>query len=77
MLLGISTIFLLPDRPESTTFLTERERKLAIERMNRSTSGDDGAVVQKGNGPQITSVSHWHANQPYISSVHVYAAFRD
>ena len=53
MLLGIATIFLLPDRPESTTFLTERERKLAIERMNRSTSGDDGAVVQKGNGPKL------------------------
>jgi len=47
VLLGIATIFLLPDRPESTTFLTERERKLAIERMNRSTSRDDGAVIQK------------------------------
>lgn len=49
MFLGIATIFLLPDRPELTTFLTERERELAIERMNRSTSGDHGAVVQKGN----------------------------
>jgi len=47
--LGIATIFFLPDRPESTTFLTERERKIAIERMNRSTSGDDGAVVQKAH----------------------------
>jgi hypothetical protein len=52
--LGIATIFLLPDRPESTTFLTERERKLAIERMNRSTSGDHGAVVQKGNSPKLS-----------------------
>lgn len=51
--LGIATIFLLPDRPESTPFLTEKERKLAIERMNRSTSGDHGAVVQKGNGPKL------------------------
>lgn len=49
MLLGILTVFTLPDRPESTTFLTESERKIALERMNRSTSGDKGAVVQKGN----------------------------
>lgn len=47
VLLGIATIYILPDRPESTSFLTERERRLAIERMNRSTSRDDGAVVQK------------------------------
>lgn len=43
------TLFLLPNRPESTTFFNERERKIALERMNRSTSGDTGAVVNKGN----------------------------
>jgi len=45
--LGILTLSFLPDRPESTTFLTEREREIALDRMNRSTSGDIGAVVQK------------------------------
>ena len=48
ILLGILTLFFLPDRPESTTFLNEREREIALDRMNRATSGDIGAVVQKG-----------------------------
>ncbi|KAF8636920.1 hypothetical protein AX17_003171 [Amanita inopinata Kibby_2008] len=47
MLLGLICFALLPDRPESTTYLNKRERELAIERMNRATSGDTGAVVQK------------------------------
>ncbi|KAH7925457.1 MFS general substrate transporter [Leucogyrophana mollusca] len=45
--LGFITLFLLPNRPESTRFFTERERALALERMNRSTSGDVGAVINK------------------------------
>ncbi|KAL4067018.1 major facilitator superfamily domain-containing protein [Scleroderma yunnanense] len=45
VLLGIICLFLLPDRPESTEFLTPAERKLAIERVNRGTSSDFGAVV--------------------------------
>ncbi|TFK32022.1 major facilitator superfamily domain-containing protein [Crucibulum laeve] len=49
VLLGILTLFLLPNRPESTTFLNERERAIAIERMNRSSSGDTGAVVNKAH----------------------------
>ncbi|KAG5644702.1 hypothetical protein DXG03_007925 [Asterophora parasitica] len=55
VLLGFLAMFLLPDRPESTTFLTERERDIALERMNRATSSDTGAVVNPGasfgNGP--------------------------
>lgn len=49
ILLGILTIFLLPDRPESTSFFNERERAIAIDRMNRSTSGDTGATVNKAH----------------------------
>ncbi|PFH50625.1 hypothetical protein AMATHDRAFT_60761 [Amanita thiersii Skay4041] len=45
ILLSAFTIFLLPNRPESTTYLNEREREIAIERMNRATSGDTGATV--------------------------------
>lgn len=47
--LGFLTLLLLPNRPESTTFLNEREREIAIGRMNRSTRGDVGAVVQKAH----------------------------
>ncbi|KAF9467805.1 MFS general substrate transporter [Collybia nuda] len=49
VLLGVMTLFLLPNRPESTTFFNEREREIALERMNRSTSGDTGAVVNKAH----------------------------
>ncbi|KAJ3885884.1 MFS general substrate transporter [Lentinula edodes] len=47
--LGIITFFFLPDRPESTHYLDEREREIAIARMNRGTSGDVGAVVNKSH----------------------------
>lgn len=49
VVLGILTIFLLPDRPESTSFLNDRERSIALERMNRDTSGDNGAVVNRAH----------------------------
>ncbi|KIK70277.1 hypothetical protein GYMLUDRAFT_213497 [Collybiopsis luxurians FD-317 M1] len=47
--LGVITFFFLPDRPESTHFLNERERELALRRMNRGTSGDVGAVLNKSH----------------------------
>ena len=59
ILLGVLCLFLLPGRPESTDFLTHAERKLAMERMNRGTSGDIGATVNKSTllglypGPSI------------------------
>jgi hypothetical protein len=49
MFLGLLCLFMLPDRPESTPFLTEAERKIAISRMNRGTCGDVGAVVRRSN----------------------------
>ncbi|KAG6861386.1 hypothetical protein C0995_000792 [Termitomyces sp. Mi166 len=49
VLLGALTLLLLPNRPESTTYLTEREREIAVERMNRATSGDTGAVVNRAH----------------------------
>ncbi|KAF9477800.1 MFS general substrate transporter [Pholiota conissans] len=49
VLLGVVTYFYLPNRPESTVYLTERERKIAVERMNRDSSGDMGAVVNKAH----------------------------
>ncbi|KAF8426850.1 MFS general substrate transporter [Boletus edulis BED1] len=47
VLLGMLCLFILPGRPESANFLTHAERKLAMERMNRGTSGDIGAVVNQ------------------------------
>ncbi|KAH7928055.1 MFS general substrate transporter [Leucogyrophana mollusca] len=47
VLAGMMCILILPDRPESTTFLTPAERKLAMERMNRGTSGDVGRVINR------------------------------
>ncbi|KAK2461227.1 hypothetical protein APHAL10511_006754 [Amanita phalloides] len=47
IILSLFTFALLPNRPESTTYLTADERKLAVARMNRATSGDVGAVVQR------------------------------
>jgi hypothetical protein len=49
ILLGFLCLFMLPDRPESTSFLTEAERKIAISRMNRGTRGDVGLVVRRSN----------------------------
>ncbi|KAG1776807.1 major facilitator superfamily domain-containing protein [Suillus placidus] len=47
VLLGVLTFFALPDRPESTRYLNAREREIAIERMNRGTSADVGAMINK------------------------------
>ncbi|KAF5357247.1 hypothetical protein D9756_006669 [Leucocoprinus leucothites] len=49
VLLGIVTLFFLPNRPESTSLFNERERELALERMNRDSSGDSGATVNKAH----------------------------
>ncbi|KAF8962545.1 MFS general substrate transporter [Flammula alnicola] len=49
VILGVVTYFFLPNRPESTAYLNERERKIAVERMNRDSSGDTGAVVNKAH----------------------------
>lgn len=48
IILGLLAMFILPDRPEETTFLTEDERELAIQRANRGIKSDTGRVVNKG-----------------------------
>ncbi|KAJ7689414.1 major facilitator superfamily domain-containing protein [Mycena rosella] len=49
ILMGMVAICFLPNRPESTLFLNERERAIALDRMNRGTSGDVGAKVEKAH----------------------------
>jgi len=48
ILLGVITCFALPNRPESTKIFNAREREIALERMNRGTSSDIGAVINRG-----------------------------
>jgi hypothetical protein len=47
VILGLIAIAFLPDRPEMTRFLTEEERKIALARSNRDTSGDMGYHINK------------------------------
>lgn len=49
MMLGLLAIWLLPDRPEETPFLTEAERKIQLDRMNRGLKADVGRVVNKAH----------------------------
>ncbi|KAF9269417.1 MFS general substrate transporter [Marasmius fiardii PR-910] len=49
ILLGIATLFLLPNRPETTSYLNEREREIAMARVNRATSAEVGQSVNKAH----------------------------
>ncbi|KJA25497.1 hypothetical protein HYPSUDRAFT_199652 [Hypholoma sublateritium FD-334 SS-4] len=64
VILGVVTYFYLPNRPESTTYLTDREREIAVERMNRGASGDVGAVVNRAH--VIAAFRDWRL---YIAGV--------
>ena len=68
MLLGVACFFLLPARPEATKYLTEEEREMAIERMNRSSSGDTGAVVNRNH--VIMALKDWRVCIAIEASVH-------
>ncbi|KAF9239791.1 major facilitator superfamily domain-containing protein [Melanogaster broomeanus] len=57
IILGLITIFALPNRPESTNFLTEREREIALERGSRSSKADTGAMVRKEH--IISAITDW------------------
>ena len=46
ILIGLVTITVLPDRPEEAAMFTNKERGLAIERVNRGTKADVGRVIQ-------------------------------
>lgn len=72
--------FFLPARPDSTTYLTEKERSLCIERMSRGTSGDVGATINKSEYSlelRILKLTAQNENCLTFSSEHVWAAFQD
>lgn len=56
ILVGIVCLFALLDRPESTHSLNAMERKLAMARMNRGTSGDVGKVINKSTYSDLYSI---------------------
>ena len=47
VLIGLLSMLILPNRPEETTMLNEKERELALERVNRGIKSDTGRVVNK------------------------------
>lgn len=47
ILLGITALLFLPNRPEETSVLNDEERKLALERVNRGARADIGRVLNK------------------------------
>ncbi|CAL1699502.1 unnamed protein product [Somion occarium] len=47
VLLGFITMWLLPNRPEETSFLNEDERRIQLERRSRGLKADVGRVVNK------------------------------
>lgn len=49
IIMGLVAYIFLPDRPEMTKFLNEDERRIAVARMNRATSGDTGLVLNRGS----------------------------
>lgn len=51
ILMGFLCMWLLPDRPEETPFLSEGEREVQMERMNRGLRADRGRVVNRSRFP--------------------------
>ncbi|KAI1794382.1 MFS general substrate transporter [Ganoderma leucocontextum] len=51
ILLGVLALVVLPDRPEETVVLTEREREIAVERTNRGGRADVGRMLQRKHIP--------------------------
>jgi hypothetical protein len=66
-------MFLLPDRPETTSFLNEREREIAMDRRNRGISGDVGFTVNKSK--KILAIVLVDFTECALE--HVAAAFKD
>jgi hypothetical protein len=73
VLLGVGCFFFLPDRPESTIYLTKEEQKLATDRMSRDASRDNGAFINKSKSIVI-STSYEYLNCLWE---HIWAAFQD
>ena len=54
IIMGLFSMWLLPNRPEETTFLTEDERIIQLERRSRGLKADVGRVVNKSKRCHIS-----------------------
>ncbi|TBU63609.1 major facilitator superfamily domain-containing protein [Dichomitus squalens] len=78
ILLGILAFKILPDRPEETSLLTEREREIAVDRMNRGGSADVGRVLQKSMcSDRLLDALLMFLLMTFPRTEHIAIAFRD
>ncbi|KAI9067862.1 MFS general substrate transporter [Trametes sanguinea] len=49
VIIGLLSMVILPNRPEETTLFNEKEREIALERMNRGIRADVGRTVNKSH----------------------------
>ncbi|KAI0356061.1 MFS general substrate transporter [Trametes cingulata] len=49
VLVGLLSMLILPNRPEETSIFNEKEREIALERMNRGIKADVGRTVTKSH----------------------------
>ena len=59
-------LWLLPNRPEETPFLTEEERKIQTERMNRGLKADVGRTINKAH--IAAAFKDWRVSWPQPGS---------
>lgn len=57
ILIGFLAMVVLPNRPEETSILNEREREIALDRANRGKRSDTGRVVKKGEVQRVPCAS--------------------
>ncbi|KAK0213261.1 high-affinity nicotinic acid transporter [Desarmillaria ectypa] len=48
ILMGVATLFILPDFPQTATFLTERERLMIINQLSKDAPSKEGKTWDKG-----------------------------
>ncbi|KAI0760253.1 MFS general substrate transporter [Fomes fomentarius] len=66
---GILCFFVLPNRPEETSMFDKRERRLALERINRGSKADVGRVLQKKH--IVAAFTDWRV---YVGGIIYFAA---
>ncbi|KAI0738939.1 MFS general substrate transporter [Daedaleopsis nitida] len=60
VILGVLCFLFLPNRPEDTSIFNDKERKIAIERMNRGSRADVGKVLRKDH--VLGALSDWRVS---------------
>ncbi|KAI0738942.1 MFS general substrate transporter [Daedaleopsis nitida] len=69
VILGMLCFFVLPNRPEETSMFTERERVVALERINRGSQADVGRMLQRKH--IVAAFTDWRV---YVGGIIYFAA---